>query len=144
MKRKVGTRRVGRPKKIPQRAVEKIEESIFLDPKKQDFLEKYYNPESETYANGFRSAIAAGYSESYAKNLITENPRWIKIGNYLNSTNMTPEHIVKSAEKLALMAHKDADKMKAIEFLAKVQGMLVEKKLVAHTNIESFLDKIDD
>jgi hypothetical protein len=141
---KTRKRRVGRPKQLPKRTVEEIEESIHLDPKKQAFLANYYDPESETYANGYRSALKAGYSEGYSKNLVTENPRWIKIGNYLNSTNMTPEHIVKSAEKLALMAHKDADKMKAIEFLAKTHGMLVEKKIVAHANIESFLDELDD
>lgn len=125
--------------------IEDIELSIQNDPRKQDFLEKYYNPSSETYANAYKSAIAAGYSQNYAKQLTSDsiNNKWIKVGNYLNHTNMTPEHIIAQAEKIALTGKSDSDKLKALEFVAKLKGMMIDKKIVGHVNIEAVLDELD-
>jgi hypothetical protein len=130
--------------KRTKRSIKKVEYSIQRDPKKQDFLRRYYEPTSETYANAYKSAIDAGYSENYARQIVSIGSRWIKIGNYVNSTNLTPEHIIKSAEKIALKPDaKDSDKIKSIEFLAKVHGMLIEKKVIAHTNIEDWLNDFE-
>ena len=130
--------------KKTKRSVAKVEYSIQKDPKKQDFLKRYYNPSSETYANAYASAIAAGYSENYSRQIVSIGSRWVKIGNYVDATNLTPEHIIKSAEKIALKPDaKDADKLKSLEFLAKTHGMLVDKKIVAHTNIEDWLNEFD-
>ena len=126
------------------RSVKKVEQSIQKDPKKQDFLHRYYNPSSETYANAYQSALAAGYSENYSKQIVSVGSRWVKIGNYVDATNLTPEHIIKSAERIALKPDtKDSDKLKSLEFLAKTHGMLVDKKIVAHTNIEDWLNEFD-
>jgi len=121
--------------------VEEVEEMILNDPRKQDFLERYYTPSSETYANAFRSALAAGYSDNYAKQIMSVGGAWIKIGNYLNATAMTPEHIISQAEKIALTGKTDGDKLKALDFLAKAKGMMVDKKLVGHYNLEDFLNE---
>jgi uncharacterized membrane protein len=126
-----------------KKTVDEIELSIQNDPRKQDFLARYYNPTSETYANAYQSAIAAGYSHNYSKQLTAVGNDWIKVGNYLNHTNMTPEHIVAQAEKIALTAKSDSDKLKSLEFLAKLKGMMVDKKIVGHVNLEQVLDELD-
>ena len=107
---------------------------LILDPKKQKFLENYYSPESDTYANAYRSALNAGFSPSYAKVVMSPafNNTWVKIENFQKQTSLTPAHIVKSAEKLALRGKKEDTQLKAIEFLAKIHGMLVEKKITAN------------
>lgn len=119
---------------------------LILDPKKQKFLEAYYSPESETYANAYRSALAAGFSPSYAKVIMSPsyNNTWVKIENFQKQTSLTPAHIVKSAEKLALRGKKEDTQLKAIEFLAKIHGMLVEKKITANVNIEELLNTKDE
>lgn len=112
------------------------------DPKKQDFLKRYYEPSSETYANAYRSALEAGFSDSYAKVITSPSMgnKWVKLENYLNGSNMTPQHIIKSAERIALHGNKDAEQLKALEFLAKLNGMLIDKKVIASVSIEDLLN----
>lgn len=118
---------------------------VLHDPKKQDFLRRYYSPDSDTYANGFQSAVAAGYSESYARIIMSPsaNHKWVNIANYMDSSNMTPQHIIKSAERIALKSNKEGEQLKALEFLAKLNGMLVEKKITATVNIDQLLNDDD-
>lgn len=129
---------------MAKKTLEDIELSIQNDPRKQDFLARYYNPSSETYANAYQSALAAGYSQNYSKQLTAVGNDWIKVGNYLNHTNMTPEHIIAQAEKIALTGKTDSDKLKALEFVAKLKGMMVDKKIVGHVNLETVLGELDD
>lgn len=49
----------------------------FLDPQKENFLLFYTDPKSETFANACKSALKAGYSESYAENITTLMPDWL-------------------------------------------------------------------
>lgn len=118
---------------------------VLNDPKKQDFLRRYYSPDSDTYANGYQSALAAGYSESYARVIINPsgNHKWVNIANYMDGSNMTPQHIIKSAERIALRGSKESEKLKALEFLAKINGMMVEKKITATVNIDQLLNDDD-
>jgi hypothetical protein len=115
---------------------------VSLDPKKQAFLNNYYNPESETYSNKFRSALKAGFSESYSRALCTPSfdTKWVKIENWTDASSMTPQHIVTGFERIALQSSKEENKIKALENLAKMHGMMVEKKLVGHVNIEDLLN----
>ena len=117
-------------------------ENMLDDPKKQDFLRRYYEPSSPTYANAYQSALDAGFAESYAKTITSPSLglKWVKIENYKDATNMTPQHIIKSAERIALRGSKDSEQLKALEFLAKINGMLVEKKVVASVSIEDLLN----
>jgi len=41
------------------------------------FLVNYYGPESETYLNAYRSALACGYREEYAQNITAQMPKWL-------------------------------------------------------------------
>ncbi len=43
-----------------------------LDPRQKLCWDLYVNPKSETFANGLKSAIRAGYSESHANTITTE------------------------------------------------------------------------
>lgn len=49
---------------------------ILLDPRQKLCWEKYIDPESPTFSNGAQSAIAAGYSESFADKVLTTD--WFK------------------------------------------------------------------
>lgn len=55
---------------------EKTEVEI-VDPRQVSFLDHYFNPESPTFGNATQSAIAAGFSESYADNLLHLMPDWL-------------------------------------------------------------------
>lgn len=119
--------------------------SIESDPKKQRWLEYYYNPASETYSNAYRSGLKAGFSDSYSRMLKSPsmNIKWTAIDNYTDRQSMQPEHIVSSYEKIALQSPKEENQLKALEMLAKIRGMLVDKKIIATTTIEDVLNDIE-
>jgi phage terminase small subunit len=48
-----------------------------LTPRQIEFLKNYNDPKSETFSNAKQSAIKAGYSEEYAKNLTGQFPDWL-------------------------------------------------------------------
>lgn len=117
---------------------------VRLDPKKEAFLDAYYNPTSDTYANVYRSALKVGYTEHYAKTMKSPsvNNKWIAIENYASAASLTPIHIISSIERVALRGMADKDKLKALELLAKLQGMLVDKSVVGHVGIEQALSEL--
>lgn len=119
--------------------------SIETDPKKQAFLEYYYNPQSETYSNAYRSGLRAGFSDSYSRMLKSpsQSKKWTSIDNYTDRQAMSPEHILSSYEKIALQSPKEENQLKALEMLAKIKGMLVDKKIIATTTIEDILNDIE-
>ena len=47
------------------------------DPRQAEFLSHYLNPESDLFSNAYDSAIEAGYSEEYAKNIMSLYPKWL-------------------------------------------------------------------
>jgi hypothetical protein len=118
--------------------------SIESDPKKKAWLEYYYNPASETYSNAYRSGLKAGFSDTYSRSLKSPsmNRKWTSIDNYTDRQSMQPEHIVSSYEKIALQSPKEENQLKALEMLAKIRGMLVDKKIIATTTIEDVLNDI--
>ena len=48
-----------------------------LTPQQTEFLAHYLDPKSETYSNAKGSALKAGYSEEYAKNITGQLPNWL-------------------------------------------------------------------
>lgn len=48
-----------------------------LDTRQQNFIVAYYAPESKTYLNVYRSALAAGYKDEYAQNVTHLMPKWL-------------------------------------------------------------------
>ncbi len=68
--------------------------------------------------------------------------KWIKLENYVGASELTPQHIVGGIEKIALKGFQEKDKLKALELLAKLKGMLVDKSITAHVNIEQALSEL--
>jgi len=54
-----------------------MEEKRLLNPQQEKFLERYTNPKSDTFSNAVQSALAAGYTETYANNITGLMPDWL-------------------------------------------------------------------
>ena len=48
-----------------------VEEEIIFDIRQQRFFESYLNPKSKFYGNAYKSALEAGYKETYAHSITT-------------------------------------------------------------------------
>ena len=55
----------------------KVNQFTGPDPRQSRFLALYLDPKSETYSNCLQSALSAGYSEEYAKVLVSQLPDWL-------------------------------------------------------------------
>ncbi len=51
---------------------------FLIDPRQLAFLKLYIDPNSETFGNGYKSALTVGYSEHYAKELTSQLPKWLE------------------------------------------------------------------
>lgn len=111
------------------------------NPRQDEFLKYYYDRNSETFANAYQSAIRAGYSESYARVLTANSVKnlWLK---YNDKTNLTEEHIEGLIQQIAVNGFKESDQLRALELLAKLKGMLVERNATVNLNIESALQDL--
>lgn len=120
------------------------EAQLRLNPKQEAFLEAYYNPTSETYANVYKSALRAGYKDSYARLMKSPsvNNKWITIENYKGADGMTEQHIIGSIERIAMRGFQDKDRLQALKLLAQLRGMVVDKQIVGHVNIEQALSEL--
>lgn len=102
-----------------------------LSPKQIAFLELYYNPYSETYGNGYKSALQAGYSNYHAKNATKRLTK--DMLDYVGNNTLGLDHINRTLTEIASLSRQgsDSDRIRALELLAKLQGLLVERKQVA-------------
>lgn len=110
----------------------------------EKWLLLYLDPKSKTFANPYESAMEAGYSESYARVMASSslNRQWVKEAR--NIINMHPEHIVQALQDEALN-HKDnrgSDRIRALELIAKMQGLFIERHQNVNINIESALNDL--
>ena len=48
-----------------------------LTPRQTQFLKNYLDPKSNTFSNAYQSAIQAGFSEEYAKTIISKDLDWL-------------------------------------------------------------------
>ena len=100
-------------------------DKLELSPQQQEFLKNYLNPKSKTWGNALQSAIDAGYTEEYAKVMISRDLDWLS--EYVKKNNL-----VIKAEKNMEMAldgllddpekGKKELQYKASEFILKTQG----------------------
>lgn len=66
-------------KAVTKKISKYVEERGINDPRKEAFLNYYFNPASETFSNGYKSALSAGFSPYYAKVIIGKNAQsWIQ------------------------------------------------------------------
>ena len=49
-----------------------------LDPRQTKFLAYYTDPQSETFSNGYQSAVKAGFSSGSANQIVSSMPDWLK------------------------------------------------------------------
>lgn len=56
------------------------------DPRQKEFISNYLNPNSETWGNGLLSAIKAGYSEEYARVMMSRDLDWMSDSVVMDNT----------------------------------------------------------
>ncbi len=102
-----------------------------LNKKQRLFLEYWIQPESETFANGYRSALKAGFAPKYALNITGQNPKWLS--ESIDKLELHPEHIKQGISKIATgeINSKSVDdtRLKAYELLARYSGMDKDKQV---------------
>lgn len=87
--------------------------------------ENYFNPQNKkTFGNLAESALAAGYSKSYANSIVRDTPWVQEIKRQLQT--MEPDHIYRAFQDLALNG-KDSDRLKALELMGKHKGMFIDR-----------------
>ncbi len=112
------------------------------DPRQAAFKTAYYDPESRTYSNALQSALAVGYSESTAKDLLHNRPAWLS-EKWGESRIFEPDDLLRKLSDI--IEDRDVstrDKLTAIQLMMKNQGMLKDRiELNARNlNIQSVLD----
>lgn len=111
-----------------------------------NWLQYYMDPnETETYANPYQSAIKAGYSESYARMIMSPSIalQWVQSAKNIMRT-MNTEHIRSVLEDIALNKYeKAADRISAAKLLGVDQGMFVQKNITAHVGLEQALQDLE-
>lgn len=68
-------------------------DKLELSPQQQEFLKNYLNPKSKTWGNALQSAIDAGYTEEYAKVMISRDLDWLS--EYVKKNNL----VIKAKKK---------------------------------------------
>lgn len=93
--------------------------------KQRDFMQYWLDPTSETFGNGYRSALKAGFSKTYSLHLVSTAPSWLS--EYMQKLELHPEHIKQGISKIATgeinSRSVDDTRLKAYEMLAKYAGM---------------------
>lgn len=105
-----------------------LDKQIKLTKRQYRFIEAYLTPSSETFANAFKSALAAGFSKSYAR-IITNNSlglEWVQEAKK-NLSTYEPEHIYRGFQDIAQHGAQDRDRLKALELMGKAQGMFIDR-----------------
>lgn len=112
------------------------------DPRQQAFKSAYYDPSSASYSNAYKSALAAGYSVSTAKDLLHNRPKWLS-DSWGEIKAFEPEDLLlKLSNIIEDPGVHTRDKLKAIELMMKNRGMLKDRLQIDQRvlNIQSVLD----
>ena len=102
---------------------------VKLNKQKRDFINAWLDPKSETYGNAYQSALAVGYSESYARTITTDhrNTEWIQQAKDILK-QFTPMHVIQGFQYEAINAKASKDRQNALDKIAKINGMYIERK----------------
>src|SRR5688572_9541063 len=77
------------------------------NPKQELFLNNYFDPGSQTFGNIFKSALKAGYKESYARNLVRHKSKNMWLEEFVRNTKLEPEHITQGIQEIATSGVRD-------------------------------------
>jgi hypothetical protein len=101
-------------------------------PRQLQFMQYWFDPESPTHSNAYKSALRAGYSPYTANKItsISEDNKWI--GEYRRNIAFKGDHVIQGIETIAKKRTIDSKspddtRLKAYEALAKITGVLDTK-----------------
>lgn len=110
------------------------------------WLRYYMDPnEEETYGKAYHAALKAGYSEVYARQIMSPSLalQWVQSARAIMRT-MNTEHIRNLLEDIALSRYEKAsDRIAAAKLLGVDQGMFVQKTLVGHVGLEQAMQDLE-
>ena len=93
-------------------------------PRQDKFIELWLTPGSDTFGNAYKSAIKAGFSKFYAHKITAKSTGLEWVGaNRSMLTSLKPEHINQSLQELAMSSPRTSDRLRALDMLAKLQGL---------------------
>ena len=108
------------------------------------FIDAYMDPKSDTFGNSYQSAIKAGFSESYASQIMKPSVGLDWVSHAYNIMKLEPDHLKMSLTKIITDDYsKDSDKIAAIKLLGQEQGLFVEKKVIGLVGIEQALSELE-
>lgn len=126
-----------------QRTIDKFEKNAnqwTITPQQIKFVELWLTPKidgekNKHFGDAYTSAIEAGFSDSYARRLTARSMDidWVAEARK-RLISFKPEHTVKQLEELAMNSRKDADRIRSLEILARIQGMFIDRSI--NTNID--------
>lgn len=103
--------------------------TIVLTPRQSAFMRAYSEPTSSSFGNSYQSALTAGYSDQFARNLTHLNPKWLSDFIENSVTTIQPEQLT---QVLSDVVYSDTEptiiKLKAAELLMKYHGMLKQQQ----------------
>ena len=97
--------------------------AVVQDPRQALFLKYYIDPKSKTFSNAYQSAIEAGYSDDYAKTILSQDVDWL-------SASLRSESMLKKAER-------NLDKYLDLEEI--IEGKTDKEILKIKTDVSKFV-----
>lgn len=127
---RVADRTQGLPPEKRAQSTTKNGNQWVTDPRQDKFVEAWLTPSSPTFGNAYQSALTAGYSKEHSKNITTNalSLEWVKEAKG-RLQGFNPEHTVKLLQDKALHAKKDSDQIRALEIIARIQGMFIDRSI---------------
>lgn len=100
-------------------------------------MDNWINPTSKTFGNAYQSFLEAGFSPSYARNVLSLTPKWLS--EYIERIDFKPEHIKQGIQQIAVAApdskSPDDTRLKAYELLGKIAGLIDTKNGPVTVNV---------
>lgn len=102
-----------------------------LSPQQEKFLADYLNPKSVTFGNAYQTAIACGFEDSYARNIMNLRPDWLSDRIDRQDLLTSAERVFKKTLNLdtAPKGHEDAQLLRIQNDTAKFIGETVGKNI---------------
>jgi len=112
-----------------------------LAPRQEQFIANYFDADSPTFGNCYRSAVRAGYSEQTARNFMHLKPAWLSenIGNY---APLEPQQLLeKLSQIISSPTETTQNKLRAIDMMMKHRNMYMPSPMNnVQINIQNVLD----
>lgn len=110
---------------------QKTKEKEFT-PQQIKFAMFYYLPDSPTYGNARQSALRAGFSDKYSRNITVKNLNWIKdVVLEIGGKGVTKDKLVRKAKKVldkSLDSEDEKIAQDTAKFIAKTTTEFSEKQ----------------